>query len=326
MKILVIRFSSIGDIVLTTPVLRGIKQQLSDVELHYLTKKQFASLIENNPHVDKVFTIEKGIDEILPLLKAENYDQIIDLHNNLRTFRLKRHLRKPSTSVDKLNWKKLLLVKFKINHLPDLHIVDRYFATVKGIGVKNDQLPGDFVISHEDKIDIKSEFGLEFKHYYTVAIGAQFATKRLPLDKLNEVLSNIDLPVVLVGGPTDFEEGEKLIASLSGKEIYNTCGKYTIHRSASIVAQSRKLLTNDTGMMHIAACLEVPIVSVWGNTVPAFGMYPYYPGQREMYSIHEVEGLNCRPCSKIGFQKCPKGHFKCMLEQDVSSIVEDIMK
>lgn len=326
MKILVIRFSSIGDIVLTTPILRAIKQQLSGVELHYLTKKQFSSLIEGNPYVDKVFSIEKDIDEVKDSLRKEDYDRIIDLHNNLRTFRLKRLLRKSSFSLDKLNFKKLLLVKFKIDRMPDLHVVDRYFDVLKGLGVRNDRLPGDFTISDGDKVDVKAIFGLERKEFYTMAIGAQFATKRLPVEKLKEILALLDLPVVIVGGPMDFETGEELVETLPDKMIFNTCGEYSIHGSASIVQQSKKLLTNDTGMMHIAACLNVPIVSVWGNTVPEFGMYPYYPGQKEMYSIHEVEGLSCRPCSKIGYQKCPKGHFKCMLDQNTVSIAEDLMK
>jgi ADP-heptose:LPS heptosyltransferase len=106
--------------------------------------------------------------------------------------------------------------------------------------------------------------------------------------------------------------------------LKNACGSFTLQQSASIVQQSKVLLTNDTGLMHIASCFEVPVVSVWGNTVPVLGMYPYYPQKRSLFSIHEVTNLNCRPCSKIGFKECPKGHFNCMKLQDSKRIASDV--
>lgn len=320
MKILVVRFSSIGDIVLTTPVVRALKQQLQNAEIHYVTKQQFASIPEGNPHVDKVFAMQKSIDELLPELKKENYDHVVDLHNNIRTVSLKKKLGRPSSTFDKLNWKKWLLVKFKINKMPDVHVVDRYFGAVKGLGVLADGNTGDFAIQPSDEVNVEADFGLTPKKYLTIAVGAQFKTKCMPTELLKSIIEQVDAPVVLVGGDTDVELAAELKKIFP--EVHDACGKYSLAQSASIVRQSKKLLTNDTGMMHIASCLDVPVVSVWGNTVPALGMYPYYPNQKEMYSIHEVENLGCRPCSKIGYQKCPKGHFKCMVEQDVNAIVK----
>jgi ADP-heptose:LPS heptosyltransferase len=324
MKILVIRFSSIGDIVLTTPVLRCLKNQLDGVEIHYLTKTKFKALVESNPNIDKVITIERSIDEVMSDLKSENYDRVIDLHNNVRTLALKRKLGKPNESFNKLNVQKWLLVNFKVNRMPKVHIVDRYMETVKSLGVLKDNLPCEFYISPENGIDVKTRFSIEPKQFVAVAIGAQFATKTLPTSQLVKILSKINAPIVLLGGKEDVEKANEIIAGLKDANIQNLCGKLNLQQSASVVQQGRVLLAHDTGLMHIASCFEVPVVSVWGNTVPELGMYPYYPQKPDLFSIHEVKNLSCRPCSKIGFQSCPKKHFKCMMEQDLDGIVEDI--
>lgn len=324
MKILVIRFSSIGDIVLTTPVLRALKKQIPAVELHFLTKAGFKTVVANNPHIDRIFTIDSRISEVLQELKSEQYDYIIDLHKNARTLALRIKLGKPAFTFPKLNWQKLLLVKLKKNLLPKLHIVERYFMAVEKLGVVNDNLPSEFYISEKDEVNLLEKFGLQTKSFVTIAIGAQFATKRMPLTKLKEIIEKIQLPIVLVGGPMDISFADALLSMFPDQVIYSACGTYNLAQSASIVKQSKVLLTNDTGMMHIASCFQLPIVSVWGNTVPALGMFPYLPENPELFSIHEVKGLNCRPCSKIGFQKCPKGHFNCMNLQDSAAISKEI--
>lgn len=323
MKILVVRFSSIGDIVLTTPVLRSLKQQIPSSEIHFLTKKQFASILEGNNNVAKIISIKDSINEVLKLLKAEKYDHVVDLHNNIRTLSLKKKLRTPSTTFSKLNWKKWLLVQFKRNRLPAVHVVDRYFESVRLLGVKNDNGLGEFNISTGQTVDVHKEFGVLPKEFVCIAIGAKFKTKQMPKDLLISIIKAVNKPIVLVGDREDYRIANEIVLGESQK-IFNACGKYDLKGSASIVRQCSKLLTNDTGMMHIAACFNIPIVSVWGNTVPELGMYPYYPNKAEMYSIHEVKGLNCRPCSKIGYQKCPKGHFHCMKQQDSDAIINDL--
>ena len=324
MKILVVRFSSIGDIVLTSSVVRAVKQQLPNVELHFLTKEQFSGIVSDNPHVDRVFTMKKSIDEVVDALKKENYDWVIDLHNNIRTTSLKRKLGVKSTTFNKLNIRKFFLVKFKINRMPKVHVVERYFDAVKTLGVKNDNLPGDYFIPEKDIVDTLSELAMNPKEYISLAIGAQFKTKQMPVNLLVEIADAATKPVVIVGGMMDKNVALEVLSKTTNKHVVNTCGDYNLNQSASIVSQSYKLVTNDTGMMHIAACFDVPIVSVWGNTTPNLGMYPYYPNKPELFSIHQVENLGCRPCSKIGFQECPKKHFKCMSEQNSAEIIEDV--
>lgn len=323
-KILVIRFSSIGDIVLTTPVLRCLKNQLEgDVEIHYLTKKQYASILENNPNVNHVFSIEKSTNEVMNSLQAESYDYVVDLHKNLRSSRVKKGLKGLSFSFEKLNYQKWLLTNFKINKLPKIHIVQRYLDSVKALGIKNDVKGLEYYISEKDKVNL-TELPLSHQNgYIAFAIGAQHATKRLPTHKIIEVCKKINKPILLLGSKEDVVNGDE-IAKKCGELVFSVCGKFNLNQSASLVGQATSLITHDTGLMHIAAALNVKTVSVWGNTVPDFGMYPYFPENLERFKIVENTNLSCRPCSKIGHDKCPKKHFKCMEEIDINSIVSGL--
>ncbi len=310
MKVLVIRFSSIGDIVLTTPILRCIKQQLKDVELHFITKQQFISVIENNPYVDKFHTINQSLAEIIPQLKKENFDYIIDLHHNARTLKLKLALGKKSFSFNKLNWQKFLIVNFKKNKLPQKHIVDRYFEAAANLGVKNDGKGLDYFINDKDEIDIVSSLPALFHNdYHALVVGGSYFTKQIPLNKLKEICTNSSLPLILLGGKEDAAIAEQVYQFHKNK-VLNLCGKLNLNQSASIIQQANKVITSDTGLMHIAAAYKKDIISLWGNTIPEFGMGPYLAGKNSQ--ALEVTNLSCRPCSKLGYKKCPKGHFKCM--------------
>lgn len=324
MKILIVRFSSIGDIVLTTPVIKALKQMDPSGQIHFLTKRIFASILENNADLDRLHVIDKHIVEVMNELRSENFDLIVDLHNNLRTKALKSKLRRPSRTFRKLNIAKWLLVNFKINRLPNVHIVDRYLDTVRDL-IHTQPNKGVFIISDENKVDPMELLGVAEKSYIAVAIGAKFATKQIPINKMKEILDDIGLPIVLLGGPEDVSKANEIMNRVSG-QVLNMCGNLNLQQSASIVAQSKALLTSDTGLMHIAACFDVPIVSVWGNTIPELGMFPYRPDQSESYTIHEVKGIGCRPCSKIGYSSCPKKHFDCMMKQDSAKIRKMLLK
>ncbi len=332
MKVLIIRFSSIGDIILTTPVIRAAKKQLG-AEVHFLTKTRFSSVLQANPYIDQLHLIDKKVGQVLPQLKKEAFDLVVDLHKNLRSFQVKRGLGVKSVAFDKINLEKWLLVNFKINRLPDKHIVDRNLATLAHLGVKNDGEGLDYCIPNESKIDIPVFFsrfptikpylniqeGKEIP-YIAFVIGAAHATKRLPADKIISICQRIDQPVILLGGPEDAEKGAH-IAKKGGAHIINACGLLKLNESASVVRQAEKVITHDTGLMHMAAAFRKEIISIWGNTVPEFGMYPYYPSGMDKNHTVEVKGLSCRPCSKIGYQKCPKGHFKCMQNMDEGQVL-----
>lgn len=318
MKILVVRFSSIGDVVLTTPVLRCIKQQVKDADLHFLTKETFRTVTENNKFIDKIYCIKDSISEVTSYLKKENYDYIIDLHHNLRTFKLKLALGKKTFSFNKLNPEKFLMVNFKINRLPSLHIVDRYFETVESLGVTNDGKGLDYFIHEKDQIDVLSYLPAYFQNgYHVLVVGGSYFTKRIPVNKLKELCSQSSLPLVLLGGKEDVSVAETVHQTFPDRTI-NLCGKLNINQSASIIQQSKTVITSDTGLMHIAAAFKKDIISLWGNTIPEFGMDPYLAGKNSR--ILEVKNLPCRPCSKLGYKRCPKGHFKCMNDIDVKAL------
>lgn len=324
-KVLVIRFSSIGDIVLTTPVVRALKTQFPDAGIHYLTKAAYEGILEENPYIDRYFLLDKNLNAIIRQLKSENYDLIVDLHNNIRTAVIKFILGVESQSFDKLNFKKWLLVNFKIDRLPNRHIVDRYMDTVAHLGIKADMLGLDFFIPEKDRVLPEQLPETHRKGYVAFAIGAQHFTKKLPTARIIELCDKINKPVVLLGDAGDASAGkvierffarsetsrpvEEGLEALGKKTVvYNACGKYTLNGSASLIKNAWCVFTHDTGLMHIAAAFKKEVFSIWGNTVPGFGMYPY----RTRFTIFENNELRCRPCSKIGYDRCPKGHFKCM--------------
>lgn len=324
-KILIIRFSSIGDIVLTSNLVRCLKEQFQgDLELHYLIKKQYAPIMEANPYIDIVYAFEKNSSEIISDLKKEKYNYIVDLQKNARSFKIKGKIAAKTFTFNKLNVEKWFAVNFKSHSLPNIHIVDRYLEAVKSLGIQNDGKGLDYFIPEEEKIKIK-DFPKNFsKGYIAFAIGAQHATKCLPVDKIIEICKKVELPVVLLGGKDDLRVA-KFIEDKLDQKIWNACGKFSLHQSASIVSNASVVITHDTGLMHIAAAFKKKIVSIWGNTIPEFGMYPYLPKALKHYSkIIEIKELKCRPCSKIGFDKCPKGHFKCMKQIQEDNVVDQV--
>ncbi|MEQ1746633.1 MAG: glycosyltransferase family 9 protein [Saprospiraceae bacterium] len=323
MKILILRFSSIGDIVLTTPVARCLRQQLG-AEVHFLTKRAFAPLLEPNPNVTRIFSLEKNLSSLLPDLRRERYDWVLDLHHNLRSARVKWALGRPSRSFDKLNLEKWLLVHTGLDRLPDHHIVHRYMATVGHLGVRYDGQGLDYFIPPAEEVDLPALApGLRAGAYVAFAIGAAHATKRLPAVKIAEVCRHLGTPVVLLGGRAEMAAGAQ-IAATAGPHVLDLCGRLTLHQSASVVRQAGKVAAHDTGLMHIAAAFGKPVISLWGNTVPRFGMYPFYPDGVTGEARFEVLGLSCRPCSKIGHESCPKGHFRCMNDLDTAAIAQSL--
>lgn len=332
MKILIIRFSSIGDIVLTSPIIRCVKNQFPHAEIHYVTKIQFQDLVLHNPYINKVYTLEGDIQPLVLKLLQEKYDLVIDLHKNLRTNYIKSLLKQAfnsqvkTISFNKLNIKKWMYTKLHLNLLPDKSIVERYFEALKPIGVKNDGQGLDFFIPSAQEV---SKDDIPMSHmlgFVACAIGGQHETKKMPLQKWKSLCTSLQFPIILMGGKEDYAIAEE-IKSIDPVKIYNACGKFSILESGHLIQKSRFVITHDTGLMHIAAAFKKPIISIWGNTVPALGMFPYY-GFNNIKStlapqLHMIENnkLSCRPCSKIGYKACPKKHFKCMNDLDDTLIL-----
>ncbi len=327
-KFLIIRFSSIGDIVLTTPVIRCLKQQIANAEVHFLVKDKFRSVVAHNPYIDKLHVLAHSWELMIEELKAEEYDYIIDLHHNTKTLRVKKALGKKSFSFYKLNIQKYFYTAFKINMLPKQHIVDRYLKTIESFGVINDGAGLDYFISPNEQIKKSDIPASHSAGYVACVIGAAHHTKRWPVHKWKEFCAELDHPVILLGGKEDAANGDA-IAATDPIKIYNASGKFSLNESADIVRKAKLVISNDTGLMHIAAAYKRPIISLWGNTVPSFGMYPYY-GNRftdvQLFDILQTNKLWCRPCSKIGYDKCPLGHFKCMEKISSRELLQKTMR
>ncbi|MBS1628669.1 MAG: glycosyltransferase family 9 protein [Bacteroidetes bacterium] len=332
MKILFIRFSSIGDIVLTTPLLRCLRRQIPEAKIHYLTKAQFAPLLSANPHIDQLHLLEDDLEKILPALKKEKFDFIADLHHNLRTSRVKAALKGTKLAAfPKKNFEKWVAVNFRVNLMPDASIVERYFETLKPIGVHNDGGGLEYYIPEKTRISNEDIPTSHWAGYVGCVIGGSYPTKQLPLEQWQRFCALSPYPIVLLGGPDDRELGRQ-IAEQDPVKIYNSCGKFNLNESAGLIERARVIVSNDTGLMHIAAAFQKPIISLWGNTSPELGMFPYYGGNNlknrisPLSVILERKNLACHPCSKLGYQHCPRGHFKCMRELDMAFAVESVKK
>lgn len=321
-KFLIIRFSSIGDIVLTSPVARCLKSQFPGAEIHYLTKKRNADLLIASPYIDKVQVLDDSLTHIIGMLKKEKYDYIIDLHNNLRSLRVKAELRIKSFSFNKLNFHKFMLTSFKIRFMPDGHIVDRNLATLQHFNVVNDGKGLDHFIPPEDEIKI-ADLPETFQNgYIALVLAGTYTTKKVPVEKYRQLIGE-NYPCILLGGKNEHAVAANILEWNMGNVIDFT-GKLSINQSASVVKNARLVISNDTGLMHIAAAFHKKILSIWGNTVPELGMSPYLPGEGS--KILEIKELPCRPCSKLGYHECPKKHFRCMNGLSESHIVDWVKK
>lgn len=307
MKILVVRFSSMGDIIYTTPVVRCLKTQLPDAEVHFLTKPAFKYIYDNNPHLDKLLLLKPTLAETIEDIKAENYDYLIDLHSNLRTSLIKLRTGIKSSTYKKQRIRKWLSLKFNLKLVPPVHLVERYMKTVKFLGVKNDGKPIDYYIKTEHDLS-KLLPPSHRPGFVAFIIGATHFTKRMPNEKIISICKGINSPIVLLGG-NDVKENGDVIANAIGSNVYNACGTTSLDESVYLVSKAKRVMGFDTGLTHIAEAFDKPIASIWGGTVPELlGVQPYMVNNAEVIGIK----LPCRPCSKFGLEKCPLGHFKCM--------------
>lgn len=320
-RILVIRFSSIGDIVLTTPVIRRLSRQLEgQTEVYFLTKKKFEILLQANPFVHRTIGIEQSVQEVMGELEALDFDYIIDLHNNIRSRIVKRKLKCLSFTFRKLNFKKWLWVNTGLNRMPDVHVVDRYLQAIEAFETTDDGLGLDFFIPENTEI---SDCHLP-QRYVAFAIGAAHIGKRMEPEKMAAICSGISLPVVLVGGPEDVETAE-VIRRLATNTV-SVAGSLSLHQSALVLRQAEVVVCGDTGMMHIASAFGKKIVSLWGCTTPGLGMYPYRPHEASV--MIEPKGRKKRPCSKLG-NRCKYGTenrcIQAIPNEEINAVIEKLL-
>jgi hypothetical protein len=335
MRLLFIRFSSIGDIVFTTPAIRCAKQQIPGVEIHFLTKASMKAVTVANPYIDHFHYFDKDLATIINNLKECGFDYIIDLHKNYRTYQIQKALGVPSLSFKKLSLQKFLLTKLHFNFLPERHITDRSLDALSSLGVVNDGKGLDYFIPKETALKSNVLPDAFAAGYIALVIGASYATKKLPVSALQNLCHKIPYPIVLIGGKEDQEAGAA-VEAINPIKIFNACGKFNLNESAILVKQARTVISHDTGFLYIACAFHKKTVAIWGATSPALQVEPYYPtlqreskktelatlNNDEMYFNAIVPNLPCQPCSNYGSKHCPQGHFACMKQQDLQSIAD----
>jgi heptosyltransferase-2 len=315
-----IRFSSIGDIVLTTSLIRCLKTQYPKAEIYFLTKASFKPLLENNPHLSGVIGMQKNLSDVMSSIREIKPDYLIDLHGNLRSGFLKLKLGIKSYTIPKLRFKRWRMVQtHKRETLP--HINERYFSALEKLDVHYDGQGLEYFFPTGAKV-LREIAGIILPDDYDAwVIGATHFTKRLPEEKIVEGIKLRRRRVILLGGRAETSAGQR-IASDCRDLVVNLCGETNFSETAAVIEKAGVVFTNDTGFMHIAAALKKKIVCFWGGTVPELGMTPLLPHDVPPAIIIENNLAGCRPCSKIGKASCPLGHFACMKEIDMHQIKE----
>jgi ADP-heptose:LPS heptosyltransferase len=325
-KILVIRFSSIGDIVLTSPVYRILQEQLPHgAEVHLITQKRFAFVQEANPFVNKIWAVEKSGMEVFKELKEENFDYIIDLQNSLRSRSIRKKLGALAFSVNKQNLRKWIQVNLGIWKGPIKHIVDRYLDTLQTFKVSNDGKGLEYFIPSTTK-SIEGLLPTDFieNKYTVIAVGGAHEGKRWSEENWVELSREFQNErIIWIGGKEDSIQ-------LNHSPLHlDLIGKCNVHESGRIIQHAKAVICGDTGMMHIAAAFKKDIVVLWGCTAPELGMGVYRPQAiigEHMHSVYLQSKRKGRPCSKLG-NHCKYGmHNKCIDVIHVNHVVNAFNK
>ncbi len=305
-KVLIIRFGSLGDVLLTTPLLRILKNKYPELIIDYLVKKNFADAIRYNPYINKIIEFEySGENRIIKSLKASNYDVVIDLQNNLRSKKFRLALGVKAFKFRKPTIKKFLLVNFKINFLhPATPIPERYLKAFDELEIDSEGL--EFYFPEKEMPEAK-----ENTEFIGLCPGSKHFTKMYPAEyfiKLGNMLNEAGYRIKVLGG----KDERSICRSIAGsiESALDLSNDNNLFATAREIKTCKTVICNDSGLMHLAAAVKTPVVALFGSTVKEFGFAPY----KVKSLILENNSLNCRPCSHIGKNKCPKGHFKCMLE------------
>ena len=329
-RILILRLSSIGDILLTTPFIQQVRKRFSNAHITYVVKREFSELLKHNPQINELISFDSafgiaGLLELAKTLKQKKFDIIFDLHNNLRTNRLTSVFKsKKISKIRKSKIKRSFLVNFKINLFKEiitapqkyLHVGQKY--NIKDAGEKLQLFLNNSLEQTVENFLKKND--LEKKHYLCLAPGAAHYTKMWPIEYVanlvTKIINKYNYKIVLLGGPSEKNFSPQF---KSNNKVIDFCGKLSLLESSGILKYSKGIVTNDSGLMHMAAAVDVPIIALFGSTVKELGFYPY----KANASILEND-LWCRPCTHIGRKKCPLGHFNCMRNISVDRVFNEI--
>jgi len=327
-KILIIRLSSIGDILLTSPVIWQLRERYPLAQVDFLTRSEFSSLLTTNPHLNNVLTLDTslgkvGLEAMRSQIQAAGYDIILDLHVNIRSLFLTRFKGSPTIMrMKKDKFARFALVKMGIDLYARLYgssrtVAEKYLMAGEKLGLEPGEqrlelwLPPDIELAAEERWQSLSSKGF----HVIMAPGARHFTKRWPEKKYAELIIKLyeqhGWRTVLLGGPDEQKISESIIAQLKDRSVVeNLVGQLSLVESCALIKQAALFVSNDSGLMHAAACFGIPQLAIFGSTTLQLGFGPI----NDHAVILENSNLGCRPCSHIGKSGCPKGHFKCMNE------------
>jgi len=328
-KILIFRLSSIGDIILTTSLIRNLRKKFPHAQIDFVVKRQFASLLEVIPAIDKVYTFDssqgfKGLRKLRKDLSKEHYDVLLDIHKNWRSKFIRNTIRAKKTYTYKKHvFKRYLMIKHKVDAY---HIVrpvyKRFLDSAIKLGVEDDGgkteiiIPSDiqkYVDNYLEDHQIKPH-----KTIYIICPGASFKNKEWQIEKYtelaNRIINDLKSQVVLLGGSKEKEVCNSIAKSINGP-ILNVSGKFTLAQSGALLNRAQATIVGDTGMLHMSEALNVPVVGIYGPTVRQFGYFPILDSSK----VAQLE-LHCRPCTKMGKNSCPKGDFECTKNISVNHV------
>jgi len=328
LRILLVRFSSIGDILLTTPLIRALRRRHPDAQLIYVTKRAMTPLVADNPHVSQVVALEpdEPLAELAGQLRGLQPTHGLDLHGSLRSaaLRLLVHCRWSGYAKRKLARTVLVATKVDVyrGHVP---VAERYFEAARQLDVRPDGGPPEFFLGAAARERVTRWLG---EHHLSdgaplaaLAPGAAHATKRWPIphwQALAERLRDAGYRLVVLGGPDDRGAARQL-----GPLAESAAGEFTLQETGACLARAKVLVSGDTGVMHMATGVGTPVVALFGPTVEAFGFRPY----QARATVLEQD-LSCRPCSTMGTARCPLGHHRCLVDlppEQVAAAVERLV-
>ena len=323
-KVLVWRLSAFGDVILTTPLLALLQIYRPDLEIHYGVKSTCAAAIAHHPYISLLIRVERLNQSLIEQLLQADYNAVFDCQANVASQKLFRRLSCSVYRVDKCNWDKFRMTAFKYR-LQIPHIVERYCRVLGEVGIKAAPGPLHYEIptqaAHQADNFIQTYWHIHDTDRGPLALvlGASYATKQWLAEHWVELITRVPYPVILLGGPADQAIARRIRLQLpkhSTNRVLDAVGQFDFTTSAALLDRCIAVVTHDTGLMHVAAARQKPIVVLWGSTVPELGMEPWKTPHRNV----GVSGLWCRPCSKLGYARCPLGHFNCMKKLSVESV------
>ena len=334
-KTLVIRFSSIGDIVLSTPLLRVLRARFPDGQIDFVARMEYAELIRSNQNLNHTYEFDArlgfdGLRDLKKKIREQGYDVIVDIHDSLRSKYLRSLLGPKRVIVNKRIFERSLLVNLKKNVYREIvPVPDRYIETVKELGVSNDGKGLELHIPDEVLFRVSGKMARlqlnRFEKVVALCPGARHFTKRWPADRYASVgarcAREFDAKVLVFGGAEDEAICSGIVSAINDQagpeRATDFCHELGLLETAAAMEYCDIVITNDTGLMHLATAMHKKVVAIFGSTVREFGFFPYDPSAL----VLENRTLDCRPCSHIGRSECPEKHFKCMTELSPDTVV-----